>query len=137
MPTEPPVCEKIAVLMPTRAPRASTSAPPELPGLTDASVWMKSSYGPEPMKRSLALTMPVVTVWSRPNGLPIAITGSPTCSLSESPNGSVGRPVASIFSSAMSVLPSLPTTRARCSLWSPRWTTISAASRTTWKLVTM
>ena len=41
MPWEPPVCEKIAVLM--SAPRASTRAPPELPGLIGASVWMKSS----------------------------------------------------------------------------------------------
>ena len=52
---------------------------------------MKSSYGPLPMKRSLALTIPVVTVCSRPKGLPIAITGSPTSSLSESPKDSAGR----------------------------------------------
>src|SRR4051794_25250597 len=32
-----------AVLMPTRKPRPSTSAPPELPGLSAASVWMTSS----------------------------------------------------------------------------------------------
>ena len=43
MPTEPPLCEKIAELIPIRAPRASISGPPELPGLIDASVWMKSS----------------------------------------------------------------------------------------------
>ena len=36
-------CEKIAVLMPTSWPRRSTSAPPELPGLIAASVWMKFS----------------------------------------------------------------------------------------------
>ena len=41
MPTEPPDCEKIAVLMPTSVPSRSTSAPPELPGLIAASVWMK------------------------------------------------------------------------------------------------
>jgi hypothetical protein len=43
MPSEPPVAlrEKIAVLMPTRLPAASMSAPPELPGLIEASVWMK------------------------------------------------------------------------------------------------
>ncbi len=29
------------VLMPITSPRASTSAPPELPGLMAASVWMK------------------------------------------------------------------------------------------------
>ncbi|MCW0422741.1 hypothetical protein NB713_000684 [Xanthomonas sacchari] len=32
---------KLAVLMPTNSPRRSTSAPPELPGLIEASVWMK------------------------------------------------------------------------------------------------
>jgi hypothetical protein len=41
-PTEPPEREKIAVLMPTRRPVRSTSAPPELPGLMAASVWMKN-----------------------------------------------------------------------------------------------
>jgi len=43
MPTEPPVREKIAVLMPIRLPAASMRAPPELPTLIDASVWMKFS----------------------------------------------------------------------------------------------
>ncbi|CFN81779.1 Uncharacterised protein [Bordetella pertussis] len=33
----------MAVLMPTRSPWASISAPPELPGLIAASVWMKFS----------------------------------------------------------------------------------------------
>ena len=42
MPCEPPLCEKIAVLMPTSRPSMSTSAPPELPGLMAASVWMKN-----------------------------------------------------------------------------------------------
>ena len=32
---------KLAVLMPTSRPCRSTSAPPELPGLIEASVWMK------------------------------------------------------------------------------------------------
>ena len=44
MPIEPPLREKIAVLMPTSLPFESTSAPPELPGLIAASVWMKFSY---------------------------------------------------------------------------------------------
>jgi hypothetical protein len=42
MPCEPPEREKIAVLMPTSRPAMSTSAPPELPGLIAASVWMKN-----------------------------------------------------------------------------------------------
>ena len=43
MPIEPPVREKIAVFTPTRRPAMSTSAPPELPGLMAASVWMKKA----------------------------------------------------------------------------------------------
>ena len=53
------------VLMPTSSPRASTSGPPELPGLMAASVWMNppglrasSEYG---LGRLTALTMPRVT----------------------------------------------------------------------------
>ena len=122
--------------MPTTAPRLSRSGPPELPGLIDASVWTNSSYGPLPMKRSLALTIPVVTVWSRPNGLPIAITGSPTWSRSESPSGSTGRVAASILSSARSVGGSVPTTRAACSLPRERRTMMSPPLATTWLLVT-
>src|SRR4051794_20296550 len=43
MPTLPPLGARIAVLIPISRPRRSTSAPPELPGLIEASVWMKSS----------------------------------------------------------------------------------------------
>ena len=43
MPTLPPAGPMIAVLMPISSPRRFTSAPPELPGLMEASVWMKSS----------------------------------------------------------------------------------------------
>ncbi len=42
MPIDPPPREKIAVLMPTSLPDISTKAPPELPGLMAASVWMKN-----------------------------------------------------------------------------------------------
>ena len=38
IPTLPPVREMIAELMPTSSPFKFTSAPPELPGLIDASV---------------------------------------------------------------------------------------------------
>ncbi len=37
-PAEVPDCENMAVLIPTRLPFISTSAPPELPGLIEASV---------------------------------------------------------------------------------------------------
>ena len=43
MPMLPPLRDRIAVLMPISSPRRLTSAPPELPGLIEASVWMKSS----------------------------------------------------------------------------------------------
>ena len=55
----------------------STRAPPELPWLIAASVWMKA-VAPEPSDRSSAEMMPLVTVWPMPNGLPIASTRSPT-----------------------------------------------------------
>ena len=78
---------RMAVLMPTTAPVASTSAPPELPGLIAASVWMASmtaTVSPVPSSRTgrcSALTMPVVTVPARPSGEPMAITLSPTASV--------------------------------------------------------
>jgi hypothetical protein len=43
MPTEAPVGEKIALLIPIAAPRVSIRGPPEFPGLMGASIWMKSS----------------------------------------------------------------------------------------------
>ena len=45
MPMKPSDCsgEKMAVLMPMSSPSVLTSAPPELPWLMVASVWMKSS----------------------------------------------------------------------------------------------
>ena len=42
IPWLPPEREKIAVLIPTSRPAMSTRAPPELPGLMAASVWMKN-----------------------------------------------------------------------------------------------
>jgi len=43
IPTEPPLPDTMAVLMPTTSPLRFTSGPPLLPGLMAASVWMKSS----------------------------------------------------------------------------------------------
>jgi hypothetical protein len=56
----------------------------------------------------LALTMPAVTVLSRPNGEPIAMTHSPTLRRSTLPILTHGSAVASILSSATSVRWSLP-----------------------------
>ena len=93
MPIEPPLREKIAVLMPTRSPFMSTSAPPELPGLMAASVWMKKPRSVMPTwVRATAETMPLVTVWPTPKGLPMASTRSPTSMPSESASkASVGK----------------------------------------------
>ena len=75
MPSLPPPRLAICEFTPTTAPRASSSGPPELPGLIAASVWMTSVIA-EPsgawMSRPTAETMPLVKVCERPNGLPIA-----------------------------------------------------------------
>ena len=54
-----------AVLMPTTSPREDTNGPPELPGLSAASVWITSSISRPVEARSerpSAETTPVVTV---------------------------------------------------------------------------
>ena len=85
MPSDPPLREKIAVLMPTSLPSMVTKAPPELPGLMAASVWMKKLKSVMPtLVRARAETMPLVTVWPTPKGLPMASTRSPTSRSSES-----------------------------------------------------
>jgi hypothetical protein len=93
MPWYPPLWLKMPVLMPTSSPRVLINAPPELPGLIAASVWMKSSYSEKPtFDRPVALMMPAVTVRLNWNGLPMARTHSPTCSLLESPHATGGSP---------------------------------------------
>ena len=76
-------------VIPITRPAASSSGPPELPGLIAASVWitwsMEKPLGAS-MRRCRADTTPVVRVRSRPKGLPIAIVGSPTCTWLESPS---------------------------------------------------
>ena len=85
----PPDWLWIWALTPITWPAASSSGPPELPWLIGASVWIESLieklFG-ESIVRWSALTMPLVTVWASPNGLPIATTGSPTWTASELPN---------------------------------------------------
>src|SRR5438309_7151596 len=128
----------MAVLLPMSAPRPLTSAPPEFPGLIAASVWIKSSYSAMPtLARPTALTIPIVTVWLRPKGLPMASTYSPTWSLSESAQGMTGRSLASTWMTAMSVLGSVPTTLALSSRLSESRTRISSAFETTWLFVMM
>ena len=140
-PVYEPVCEAIAVLMPISSPRVLTSAPPELPGFTAASVWMNDSIFISALRmlmlRALALTMPAVTVDVRLKGLPTANTHSPMWRLSELPNEMIGRLSASIFSRAMSVDGSVPITFASNLRLSLRVTSTVEALSMTWLFVTI
>ncbi len=138
MPSMPAWRPAMALFRPTSLPVASTSAPPELPKLIAASVWMKFSKVVTPSwPRPVALTMPCVTVWPSPSGLPIASTGSPTRSRSERPSGMIGSVPSWIRSTARSVSRSTPTSVAGASRPSRSWTRICAARSMTWLLVTM
>ena len=65
----------------------------------------------------------------------MASTQSPTCTPAGSPSVTVGRSLASIFSTATSVAGSLPSTLAANSRRSVSFTVTCLASRTTWALV--
>ena len=72
---------RMAVVIPTTRPHGSTIGPPELPGLIDASVWIIGSVSDHAAPGSVRLTadtMPRDSVWSRPSGLPMMYTSSPT-----------------------------------------------------------
>ena len=127
---------KLAVLMPISSPLRLTSAPPELPGLIEASVWMKF-WKPSPRRplRPTADTMPEVTVWPMPNGLPTATTKSPTLSVLESASASALRFCAGIFITAMSVSGSEPTKSAFSVRPSASVIETSSAPSITWWLV--
>ena len=81
--------------------------------------------------------MPAVTVFSKPNGEPMASTHSPTLICAGSPSFTTGRPLASIFTTAMSVALSAPTTLPLNSRRSMRRTRTSSAPSTTCALVRM
>ena len=83
-----------AVFTPTTSPCEDTSGPPELPGLSAASVWITSSISRPVRERKLrpsAETTPVVTVDSKPSGLPMAITSWPRFKRLESPSGAASQ----------------------------------------------
>src|SRR5438105_4324050 len=85
--------EMIAVLMPITSDDDDTSGPPELPGLSAASVWITSSMVrplTERIERPSADTTPAVTVDSNPSGLPIATTSCPRRRLFELPSEASG-----------------------------------------------
>ncbi len=121
---------------PTTSPLRLNSGPPELPGLTAASVWMNWTRFSCGRSRPFPLTIPAVMVLSNPNGLPIATTHSPTLSLSGSPIVTRGRSLASILRSATSVRLSAPMTFALNSRLSVSLTLTSSAPSTTCALVT-
>ena len=126
------------VLTPTTWPPMSTSGPPEFPGFTAASVWMKSKPGAAAWSGApFRLTIPSDTVCSSPKGCPSASTSSPTARLSEFPSGSTGSGSgASILTSARSTRRSRPTTVpvSRRPDASRTWTDVERS--TTWAFVT-
>ena len=137
MPSTPRLRAMIAVLMPTSSPRVLMSAPPELPTLIGASVWMKFSNTATPScPRPVALTMPWVTVAESPSGLPIARTMSPARRVEERPSSMAGRSRSVILRSARSVSGSRPMIFASASRPSASCTRMAAASAMTWWLVT-
>ena len=134
------ICE----LIPITWPVASSSGPPELPGLIAASVWTTPEivwpFG-DWMSRPRAETTPEVSVPERPKGEPIAIAGWPTRRLEELPSDS-GVSFATALSAtsrtARSSVASWPTTRAGSALpCSPKRTVTRRAPSTTCSLVTI
>ena len=128
-----------AVLTPITSARELTSGPPELPGLRAASVWMTSPIRRPFCARSerpTALTMPAVTVDSKPNGLPMAMAIWPGLILLELPSLAAGRrSVVSALSTAMSVSGSRPRMRAGTRRESVNASSMAEAPSTTWLLV--
>ena len=130
LPCAPP-SEAMAELMPTSSPFMFTRAPPELPGLIAASVWMASmtdawlveELSPEALTgRFRALMMPEVTVPARPRGEPMATTFWPTATVLELPMAMGVRPVLlATLMTAMSAEGSRPTMLAVAVL--PSWKT--------------
>ena len=105
-----------AVLIPITRPRPSASAPPELPGLSAASVWItfstrrpRAAVGSD---RPSAETTPAVTDPVKPSGLPIATTSCPTRRSPASPSSAAGRSPSAVRITARSESGSEPTTSA-------------------------
>ena len=119
----------------------SASAPPELPGLSAASVWITFSTrrlarpSRDVIDRPSAETTPAVTVPAKPSGLPIAMTSWPTLSRPASPSGAATvEPSTRI--TARSESGSRPTTRKSRSLPSTKVAVPVSAPATTWAEVT-
>src|SRR5437762_5430013 len=128
-------------LMPTTAPDASSSAPPELPGDMAASVWIRLATFGEPWPdagiwRLSPDTTPVVTVLEKPSGLPIATTAAP-CRGSCCWKAAAGRLDRSVITTARSLTPSVAVTVPATWLPSDRPTWTARLSPTTCAFVTM
>ena len=106
MPMLPPDGDRICELMPISSPRGVDQRAAGV-ALVDRRVGLdevlEAAVAGAAVARPLALTMPIVTVWPTPSGLPTASTTSPTRTASESPSASVCRLVPSTFSTARSL----------------------------------
>ncbi len=80
IPLLPPLWLRISAFTPMTSPLMLARAPPELPGLMAASVWimLTATSASFSRGRSTALTTPEVTVPLSPNGLPMATATEPT-----------------------------------------------------------
>ena len=87
------------------------------------------------IERPRPLTMPAVTVWRNPYGLPIAMAICPTRSRRESPSLHQKRLDAATLSTARSESGSSPTTSALATRPSDSVTSTAAAPPATWLLV--
>ena len=113
-PSLAPELVSICWLIPITRALASSSGPPELPGLIEASVWIAPSiwnWVSERTERSVAETIPTESDCCSPNGLPIAATGWPTTRSRSSPSlsGCSSNPSGSTSSRATSANGSTPT----------------------------
>ena len=107
----------------SRVPKISTSAPPELPGLIGALVWIafgRKTPLPSGACRLSALTMPSVTLKLSPNRFPIAIVMSPTRNLDESAKAAGWSPEPGTLITARSSGANPPTS-VPCSRLPVRW----------------
>ncbi len=102
MPWSPPMT---MVLIPTTAPEAATSGPPELPGASLASERMISTVPRFPRVLAVVrlLITPTVAAPRCPQGWPMARTSCPTRRSCVSAMGAAGRSCASIRSNARSI----------------------------------
>ena len=132
IPTLPPLCDAIWELTPITRPCASSSGPPELPGLIGASVWMTESiWKPSGawMWRPVPDTMPAVVVCESPNGEPIATASCPVRTVVESASESaLSRRPTSTFTTARSEERSTPVTRP---------VAVSSSANCTWTVVAL